>query len=353
MPEVLTPAAIRAIQTTFDNTFSTELEANAPSPFYNRAVTEINSTGAYEDFSWVTAFVAMREWIGEREIVDLAMFDRYLIQNRKFELTYETKIEDIEDGTWAFKQRLVAGEAADAYLRRKNQLIFDLLISAFGKEADPNDSATWFQEGTDLLGPDGVPFFSAVHPMGKKMTRVRANGTETYKFEQTADWSNVENVAFSSEALKDARKNMRRRKDHYGRPASTRANLLVVGPELEEAARLALAPNVKVETTVDGQTTTEERVQNTLAGAYELLVLDELDDSTAWFLMDTTRRVRPFIFTNRVAPQQQRVAAIDASAAEGIVSDYVFNHDAIPHGVRARFGGGYGNPVLGFASTGG
>ena len=212
MPQELTPAAIRAIGTTFDNNFRTALEAEAPNPFYERITTTINSNGAYEDFSWVMAFLAMREWVGEREVIDYAVFDRYLVQNRKFELTYHTKIEDIEDGTYTVKQPLIAAEAATAYRRRWNQMIFDLLITSFGAEADYSDDSTWFQTGTSILGPDGVPFFSASHPSGVKMVRKRANGTETYKFEQEGTWSNISTEPFSAQALKDARKDLRKRK---------------------------------------------------------------------------------------------------------------------------------------------
>lgn len=357
MPQPVNQSTIRGLTTSLTDIFNTRLETLPTNPFFNRTVMETESTTKYVDYAWIMSMGAgMREWIGEREVQEGMLLDTYLIQNRKFELTVRVKVEDIEDGVYAFKSRLQTEDRADAYERRRYDLILDLVRGSFGERADENDEATWFTRGTTLLGPDGVPFFSADHPRGVMRgtnKRIRENGTETYTFDQTGTWTNTSNVPFSKEALRAARTFMRKQKDHYGRPARLNLNLLVVGPNDEDAAVEAVSPSriVKVETDADGNELRTER-NNPLGGAFEVLVLDELGDTNAWFLFDTSRTVKPFIFQNRIRPQFQRTNNVSADAVEGLIDPITFMEDAILFGVRARFGAGYGNPVLGFGSTG-
>jgi phage major head subunit gpT-like protein len=353
MPDIITPGVIRGLNTSLTTIFDQELEAEAPSELFTRAVLETESNRKYVDYAWILAMGGgMREWIGEREVQEGAVLDRYMIQNRKFESTLRVEIEDIEDGTYAFKAQFQAAQRAGEYQRRKNDLLFDLMLGSLGTEADPSDPATWFQVGTGLVGPDGVPLLAVNHPRGHATKRVRANGTETYIYEQDSEFSNLTTMPFSKDALKAARTYLRKQKDHYGRPARLTPNVLVVGPNNEEAAREAVAPAtiIRVET-VDG-VETRQQITNPMAGAFEVVVMDELGDSPAWFLLDLTKRIKPFIFQNRVRPQLQRTAPIQASAAEGLVDYTTFMQDAILYGIRARFGGGYGNPIYAFGSTG-
>lgn len=355
MPQIVTPSVIRDLNTSLTTIFQKQLQAEPTSPFFQAAVMETESTTKWVDYAWIVNLgAAMREWIGEREVMGGMELDKYLIQNRKFELTVEVKIEDIEDGTYAFRARMEAQDRADAYQRRKHDELVDLVHGAFGAIPQPGDEATWFKVGTALLGPDGVPFFAANHPRGKAIKRIRANGTETYIYEQEAEWSNITSAPFSKQTLKDARKYLRKQKDHYGRAARLRPNLLVVGPELEEAAVEAVSPQTILRVTTP-EAGVEERLQikNDLANAYTVMVVDEFGDSPAWMLLDTTRSTsKPFIFQNRVRPQFQRTGTVSANAAEGLVDPTVFNEDVIRFGVRARFGSGYGNPILGFGSLG-
>lgn len=57
-------------------------------------------------------------------------------------------------------------------------------------------------------------------------------------------------------------------------------------------------------------------------------------DKTAWFLLDTSRPLRPFIFQERTTPELQVVTNPD--------NDTVFMKDKIPYGIRYRCNGGYG-----------
>lgn len=62
---------------------------------------------------------------------------------------------------------------------------------------------------------------------------------------------------------------------------------------------------------------------------------DEVD-APSWYLLDTSRALKPLIFQERVKPQIQQVAQSDGS-----ISYYTFKNDAYLYGVRARGNAGY------------
>lgn len=69
--------------------------AKAPSHWQKVAMKTTSRTGA-ENYTWLTDFPGVREWIGERVVHQLAA-GRFVIENRDFELTYAVKRNDIQD----------------------------------------------------------------------------------------------------------------------------------------------------------------------------------------------------------------------------------------------------------------
>lgn len=59
-----------------------------------------------------------------------------------------------------------------------------------------------------------------------------------------------------------------------------------------------------------------------------------ITDKTAWYLLDVSRPLKPFIFQERTKPE---LDAITSTA-----NDTVFNSDEYPFGIRYRCNGGYG-----------
>ena len=57
-------------------------------------------------------------------------------------------------------------------------------------------------------------------------------------------------------------------------------------------------------------------------------------DKTAWYLLDVSRPLKPFIFQERTTPELQVITNPD--------NDTVFMKDKIPYGIRYRCNGGYG-----------
>jgi phage major head subunit gpT-like protein len=76
-----------------------------------------------------------------------------------------------------------------------------------------------------------------------------------------------------------------------------------------------------------------------MRGRLTPLVLSELaadagGSDTSWYVMDTTKPTKPFVFVERVAPQ--------ITNKNSNTDDNVFNDDELRVGVRARGAAGYG-----------
>lgn len=68
-----------------------------------------------------------------------------------------------------------------------------------------------------------------------------------------------------------------------------------------------------------------------------------VDPGPVWFLLDTSRSIKPLIFQERTKPEI-------TSKTDPNNSDHVFNHDQYVHGVRYRCNAGFGLWQMAFAS---
>lgn len=113
-----------------------------------RVATRVPSTSRSNRYPWLGSWPALREWLGERLVKQLAAHS-YEIKNKKFESTIGVEAEAIEDdevGVYApmFEEM---GIAAALW---PNETVFSLL-----------------KLGETALGYDGKPFFATDHPTAK------------------------------------------------------------------------------------------------------------------------------------------------------------------------------------------
>jgi len=88
----------------------------------------------------------------------------------------------------------------------------------------------------------------------------------------------------------------------------------------------------------------EDGKANIYRGTAELVVGDWLTDDDAWFLLDTSKPVRPFVYQERKAPVF--VAMTDINSPD------VFSRRQFKFGAEARAAGGYAFWQLAIGSTG-
>ena len=109
--------------------------------------------------------------------------------------------------------------------------------------------------------------------------------------------------------------------------------MLLVGSVLEDTARAL----VTVDRLEDGK-------PNPYKGTAEVVVDPRITSDTAWFLLDTTKPVKPFIYQERKAP-----VFVSQTNPE---ADDVFTRKKYKFGAEARAAGGYGFWQLAYGSTG-
>jgi phage major head subunit gpT-like protein len=286
-----------SLKTTYNNAF-----AAAPK-VWDKIAMLVPSTSGQNDYAWLSKFPRMRKWIGDKNVKSLEA-SKYTIVNDDWEATVEVDrnhIEDDELGIYA-PQAQMAGESA---AQLPDEIVMDLVNDGFAKECF-----------------DGQYFFDTDHvvagaSVSNKLTVALSCATQA--------------AAIASYGA--ARTAMRKFKDDEGRPLNITPNVLLVPPALEHVA-LALVNNDRLD---DGKA-------NPYKGTAQVVCDARLTSDTAWFLLDTTKAVKPFIYQQRKAPVF--VSQTDLSA------DDVYSRKKFKFGAEARAAGGYGFWQTALGSTG-
>jgi len=292
---IINQANLSSLYKGFSAVFKEAFES-APS-LYQRIATEVPSTSRQEEYNWLGRVPRMREWLGERVIQNLSAYS-YAIKNLDWEATVAVDRNDVEDDAVGIYTPMVRA-LADAAATHPDELVFDLLAAGFTN-----------------AGYDGRAFFDAVHPTGA-----------------TAQ-SNKSTAGLSADSYAAARSAMMSLKDEHGKPLNVVPDLLIVPPQLERAALEVLRADL-----------TAEGTSNIYRDSADLVVAPYLAGSpTAWFLLDTKKAVKPFIFQRRKSPV---FVSKDSPEDEG-----VFMKKEFLFGVDSRDNAGYGLWQLAFGSDG-
>ncbi|MFB9160432.1 Mu-like prophage major head subunit gpT family protein [Chromobacterium violaceum] len=285
------------LKTTFNNAFSA-----APSQWQKVAMLVPSSTKT-NDYKWLSNFPRMQKWIGEKTVKALAA-SSYSITNDDWEVTVEVDRNDIDDdnlGIYA-PQAQMAGESAK---QLPDEIVFDLV-----------------NKGFISLCYDGQYFFDVDHVVAGQS--VSNKGTKKLS---------AASLAAARASYGAARTAMKKFRDDEGRPLNIAPNVLLVPPALEDDANLLMT----TERFEDGK-------PNPYRNTATVVVAPWLNSDTAWFLLDTSRPVKPFIYQERKKPNF--VQQTDPQA------DDVFNRKKYKFGAEARAAGGYGFWQLAYGSDG-
>lgn len=288
------------LKTTFHKAFEgTETQ-------WQKIAMKVPSTGSQNDYAWLSKFPRMQKWIGEKQVKSLAAH-KYAIVNDDYEATVEVDRNDIEDDTLGIygPQAQMAGESAKML---PEEIVMELVNRGF--------SETCF---------DGQPFFDTDHPA------IDADGSEISVANRSYKKLEISTFALAQASYGAARTAMRKFKDDEGRPLGIKPNVLLVPPALEDTANTLM--------TVDRL---EDGKPNPYKGTATVIVSDHITNDVQWFLLDTTKAVKPFIYQERKAPKF--VSQTDMNA------DDVFSRKKYKFGVEARAAGGYGFWQLAYAN---
>ncbi|MCQ4171736.1 MULTISPECIES: Mu-like prophage major head subunit gpT family protein [Hafniaceae] len=292
------------VKNIFINLKATFQKAFQQSPSdWQKVAMVVPSTGKENDYSWLSRFPKMREWIGDKVVKALEAFN-YTIRNKDWEATVEVERNDIEDDQlmgYAMQAQAAGQSAAEL----PADIVFALLSNGF----------------TNLCY-DGQPFFDTDHlTQGKSVSN---KGTKKL---------DVTSLAKAKASYGAARTHMRSLKDDEGASLKIRPDVLVVPPALEDDANYLMTADRFPDNT-----------PNPYKGTAEVLVVPELSSDTAWFLLDTTKAVKPLVYQERKKPEF--VEQTDYSA------DNVYMRKKFRFGAEARANGGYGFWQMAYGSTG-
>ena len=268
---LITPANLSALNTTFVGDWRKGYQAAIDTAWWAKIAMKVNSTTSQNDYGWVGDIPKVREWIGERIVRDLSAHS-YTIKNRKFELTLgipQDKIEDDELGIYS----TIAQGHGQAFGYHPNELILEVL------EGNPECF-------------DGQPFFDTDHPVDPHDA---SKGVYTNLYtSQALNQANFLETYGAMGALVS----------EDGKPLGVRGMLLVVPTALHATAKTIVEAQI-----VGGDS-------NITFGMAQILVIPELTSATTWYLMDTSRLIKPFIFQERKAPT---IVAKDQDADEDVL----------------------------------
>ena len=263
----------------------------------------IGSMSRENQYKWLSKFPRMREWIGDKTIKQFEGFS-YTIRNKDWEATVEVDRNDIEDdmvNIYAPPAQM-AGYSAKRF---PDEIVFELVNNGFAN-----------------LCYDGKAFFATDHPVGER--QVSNKGTKALAGDTLA------NAMASFGAARTA---LLKQTDEEDRPLGVMPDLLLVPSALYDTAT-ALMTAERLE---DGKA-------NIYKGSAEVLHSPWLTSSTAWFLMDTKKPIKPFIYQERKKP--------DFVQQTDMSSDGVFMRKHYRFGVECRANGGYGFWQMAYGSDG-
>lgn len=263
---------------------------------YLKIATEIEvRNNATVDYSWIADMPSMREWVGDRILNGLSAWD-YTIKKKRWEASIEIDRDVIlYDNIGIAKPKII--DMANAVNDHYNTQVFELLES----------------NGTCY---DGKAFFGN-HEVGSGST--------------AATLSNKGANNLTKEGFFNTLKEIRRIVADNGSPIKIKPNLVVVPPELEAKA-IELFGCEKL----NGSS-------NPLYGRCEVLVSPDLSDDKSWYLLDTTRALKPIILQIHKKPE---FVARDRSTDEA-----AFMRAAYQYGVDTEDNVGYGLWQLAYKNT--
>jgi phage major head subunit gpT-like protein len=292
---LLNPSSLQAAFLAYDTKFRSAYEKTPVQ--WDKIATLISSTTAEQIHAWVDRVPQLRKWVGERQINNIKARAQSLV-NEKYEDTIGIDREKFEDDQYGIYSPAIEmlGEAARVW---PDQLVVAAL-----------------QAGDSSLCYDGQFFFDTDHPIDPSNPSA---GTQSNSFNLALNAANYQTVRAAMMSYKGA----------DGAPLGVNPNLLVVPPALEGTARTILNADFIA---APSNTATQS---NVLKGTADVLVMPRLaGQDTTWYLMDTSRVIKPLIFQQRQAPE---FAFLNRPDDHAVVST-----DTYLFGVRARGAGGYG-----------
>ena len=292
---IIKPSTLDALTVSFNMDF--EKGRSMAAPTWSAFAMEAPSNTSTQKYPLTGMHPRVREWVGDRVLKNVQAYD-YTITNKKFEVSVEVPREDIEDDQYGLYSNAMTSMGGQvAYW--PDDLCIDALIA-----------------GGASLCYDGQFFFDTDHPV------------DPYDAAKGVQANLLTTTALTEANYAAARAAMMNFKDENGKPMGVMGDLLIVPPALEKTAKTIVEAGNISQT---GGSTQD----NVFKGTARVLVVPRLTENSAttWYLIDSTKPIKPFIFQKRIAPEFQYITSLQ--------SEHVIRRDTFVWGARMRGNAGY------------
>lgn len=277
----------------FKALFVAELTLGGEGDLVGATAMKTRSKAKVVEYNWLNGFDELREWVGERHIANMA-HESFTITNVKYESSMTVDRVDVETDSLGLYGPQLSGMVA-GYHKKRRQLIASLLLN--GHVAGNNCY-------------DGGEFFDGAHPSD-------GNGSTQSNYDAT--------TALTSTTFDAAVLNMEQLVDHRGTPMDIQPDTIIVGPTKRATCRNLFQMATIYATDFAGD--------NPWFNAVKVIVDPYITDNS-WYLVDTSKTLRPFIL--------QDADDLELQTLKSIEDEFVIMHDAFFYGTRSRFAVGYG-----------
>jgi len=234
-------------------------------------------------YNWLESLPATRQWVGEKFIKNVTA-SSFSVTSVEYENTLGVKRRDFESDNLGIYRPLIQAMAAEA--KNHYTRTFATLLT--------NASTTVCFDGQYLVDTD--------HPVG------------------ATTYSNNTASALAAGSLQLGYQTMRGYTDDAGRIIGVKPTHLIVPLELADTAWELIYSDVKV-----GATNATPNV----IGRFnlELVVMPQLTNASAWFLVDAGKGIGPVLLQERKAPEFVSVTSLDDSYVFK-TGEYLFGTEA-------------------------
>lgn len=260
---------------------------NTTATWNGQLATQLASGTRQTVYGWMDRVPVLRQWLGER-VVNAAATHSQTVTNIPYELTLDLDKFDIEDDQFG---------------------LFNFGVQNMGMQAAkwPDvQIAAWIRGAATTTTFDGQPFFSASHPLlGGDTVGAAAGGQGGIQGVPSTQSNLALSTALTFDNYSAARAAMRSYRGADGQPLNVMPDVLAVPPQLESTAKVILEADYIPSTSGSGNSTAagQAPMNNIYKGSARVMVIPELADKpNNWWLFDTTKVIKPFIWQLRTPP---------------------------------------------------
>jgi phage major head subunit gpT-like protein len=283
--------------------------------WYSDVATTIPSASREITYGWLERLPIMRQWLGPRVVNAVTSHSRTIV-NKPYEMTYALDKWDVADDQYGLFNFAMVDAGMQA-AKWPDQQIASWIT---------NTTSTSGGVGATITnGYDGVPQFATNHPLlGGDVVGPAAGGLGGNLSTPTTQSNLLASTALTYSNFISAWQTMAAWVGADGQPLGIIPDTLMVPPQLAGQGKLIVNSEFVVTTSPGTGPTT-----NVWKGSVNLKIVPELAGKpNAWYLLCTTRAVKPFLWQLRQAPLLvPRISPTDPAVFE--------NHQFL-YGVEAR-----------------